>query len=489
MTQSTTGLFTKQGQAFGSAVALHGVAVRAHIDGIGATVTIAQQYHNAEQVPIETVYVFPLDDHAAVCGFRAAIGDRLIVAQVRSREEAFAEYDGAMRRGAGAMLLEQERPNIFTASIGNVNPGQSITIEIDYVAPLSREGQALRFVLPTTVSPRYHPSSTDAQQRADQERVSPPVALRVPYGLTMTIDVALGAPIRRIESPGHPLAITLDGATAQLTFSSERVALDRDVVILIEPAAAQQPMALAARDAAGAHIVQVTFLPDGLHGSERSARELVFLVDCSGSMSGSSIAQARQALELCVRQMREGDSLNIVRFGSHHTSLWPAPRSYTAASFAEALAYVAATDADLGGTEILGPLRQLFATEPVAPVRDILLLTDGQVSNDDAVIALCKRHQARNRVFSFGIGAGASASLVNGVASATRGAAEFIAPRERIEPKVLRMFNRIGTPVMHSSSVGACAPAVPRSWCCTPMHPSGRCRSIWRRPPPAGPSR
>jgi Ca-activated chloride channel family protein len=445
MTENATGLIAQTATGQAVTVALQGVAVQARLDGICATVTVAQQYTNAESVPIEAVYVFPLDDQAAVCGFRARIGDRLIIAQVRPREEAFAEYDEAMRRGAGAMLLEQERPNIFTASIGNLNPGQTIAIELEYVAPLSREGQALRFALPTTISPRYHPASTDAVQLADQQRVSPPVALHVPYGLTLAIDVALGTPIRRIESPGHALSITLDGATARITLSSAQVALDRDVVILIEPAAQQQPMALVSRDTSGTPVVQVTFLPDGLDAAARSAREVIFIVDCSGSMAGSSITEARRAMDLCIRQMREGDTLNIVRFGSSYTSLWPAPRSYTAASFAEALAYAAATDAELGGTEVLAPLQHVFAATPGAPVRDILLLTDGQVSNESAVIALCRANQARNRVFSFGIGAGSSASLVRGVADATRGAAEFITPGERIEPKVLRMFNRIGS--------------------------------------------
>jgi Ca-activated chloride channel family protein len=190
----------------------------------------------------------------------------------------------------------------------------------------------------------------------------------------------------------------------------------------------------------------VTFYPQPL-GIPSRGNEVLFLLDCSGSMRGDSITQAQRALALCVRALAEHDSFNIVRFGSSFTSLWPAPRPYNQASLEEATQYIQQIQADLGGTEILAPLQHLLqmAPDPERP-RQLLVLTDGEVSNEADVIDLCAGYTATARVFAFGIGAGVSEHLIRGVSRAAHGAAEFIYPGERIEPKVLRMFSRVHTP-------------------------------------------
>jgi Ca-activated chloride channel homolog len=201
-----------------------------------------------------------------------------------------------------------------------------------------------------------------------------------------------------------------------------------------------------AREADGTLCAMVTFHPQPL-GIPSRGNEVLFLLDCSGSMQGDSIAQAQRALALCVRALAAHDSFNIVCFGSSFTSLWPAPRPYSQASLEEATQYIQQVQADLGGTEILAPLQHLLQTapDPERP-RQLLLLTDGEVSNEADVIDLCGRYAATARIFAFGIGAGVSEHLVRNVARASHGAAEFIYPGERIEPKVLRMFGRVHTP-------------------------------------------
>jgi Ca-activated chloride channel family protein len=426
-------------------IPLQGIRLEACLTGLGSEVTVTQRYTNLEAVDVEAVYVFPLEEGAAVCGFTARVGDRLICGRVEEREKAFEVYDDAMAAGHGAFLLDQERPNIFTVSVGNLRPQQTIEIAITYVTLLTFEGAAVRLLIPTTVSPRYVPAGPPEVGQPDGEHVNPPAQETVPYGLTLSVEIR-DTNMTQIESPSHAIRTTPHAHGTTVTLASAQVALDRDFVLLMRPEDAHQPVAHVAREADGTLCAMVTFHPQPL-GIPSRGNEVLFLLDCSGSMQGDSIAQAQRALALCVRALATHDSFNIVCFGSHFTSLWPAPRPYSQASLEEATQYIQQVQADLGGTEILAPLQHLLqmAPDPERP-RQLLVLTDGEVSNEADVIDLCGRYATTARVFAFGIGAGVSEHLVRGMARASQGAAEFIYPGERIEPKVLRMFGRVHTP-------------------------------------------
>lgn len=439
-----TGLF-----AGDLAIPLEGVRVDARLADLAVEVVVTQRYRNREAVPVEAVYVFPLEATAAVSGFSARVGDRLVVGRVEEREAAFAIYDDAMADGHGAFLLDQERPNIFTASIGNLRPGEAVEVELRYVALATVMGPATRLMIPTTVTPRYVPADAGVEVgQPDAERVNPEVRREVPYGLTLSVDVTTASRLVGVSSPSHPIATRLRDGGATVELGQEDAALDRDFVLLVEVEAAHRPRAVVAREEDGARVCMVSFAPDPATVPEQGS-EVLFLLDCSGSMGGDAIAQARRALELCVRALSARDTFNVTRFGSQHESLWSAPRPLDDANLDAAIAWVRASAANLGGTEVLRPLQELIE-RPVDPerARQVLLLTDGAVSNEAQVIALAERNASGARIFSFGIGAGASEHLVRGVATASRGAAEFIFPGERIEPKVLRMFNRVRTPAL-----------------------------------------
>lgn len=431
-------------------VPLAGVHVRGELAGPCAQVTVTQRYVNREKKPVEALYVFPLPEGAAVCGFEAVVGDRVIRGHVEERERAIETYDDALAAGHGAFLLEQERPNIFTASVGNLRPGETADVRISYVELLAREGDAWRFTVPTTVSPRYVPPKgrvTVGQPEA--ERVDPPRAFEVPYGLRLELDVDAAVPLRAVESPSHPVRVTRHRGATRVELSSETVAMDRDFVLLVTPEALPEASSTVAVDADGVRYARVTFRPrfDTAEPEDPDAKkghEVLFLVDCSGSMGGDSIEQARQALRLCVRALHEGDRFDVIRFGSTHQALWGRARAYGAAQLSQAEAFIEATDADLGGTEIREPLEALLRRKPDPQrSRRILLLTDGQVGNEDELIELCRKHADDARVFTFGLGAGASEHLVRGVARATGGMCEMIFPGERLAPKVLRTFHRV----------------------------------------------
>ena len=438
-----TGLISKDD----APVALAGVAITADVRGLCAKVTVAQRYINREAQPIEAVYVFPLDEGAAVCGFEAIIDGTLVVGEVKEREEAFRKYDDAMEAGYGAYLLDEERPDVFQASVGNLPPGKEVLLKITYVTELDVDGGGVRFVVPTTVSPRYAPHvDRVGVGRPDADVLNPAVAWTVPYGLDLRVRIAMPGGPTRVESPSHPISVATEDSAVVVSLGQQEAALDRDFVLNVSAAALDVPRAWLERGDDGRQAVAVAFVPQ--FDAAASPAEVIFLIDRSGSMEGSSIEEVQNALTVCLRSMMAGCRFNIVGFGSTYESLFPESRPYDETSLNEASAHAASLMADLGGTEILPALRHVLEQNRSELPRQVVVLTDGQVTNTDAVLELVRSHSSHTRVFSFGIGAGSSRHLVQGMAREGRGSAEFIAPGERIEPKVVRLFNRLLTPAL-----------------------------------------
>lgn len=432
----------------GTAVPLAGVSIQADISNLSARVVIAQRYVNIEAHPIEATYLFPLDESAAVCGFEAIVDGTLVVGEVKPRDEAFEAYDDAMARGDGAFLLDEERPDVFQASVGNLPPGREALLKITYVAELPVDSGSARFVIPTTVSPRYAPAEDQrGVGRPDADTLNPPVAWSVPYGLDISVRLRMSERLGRIESPSHPIAIALEDDGATITLGQREVALDRDFVLTIGADALATPRAWLERSPDGSDAVAISFVPK--LPDAQAPSEVIFVVDRSGSMQGASIAEVRNALQLCLRSLIAGCRFNIIGFGSSVDPLFHKARDYGDDTLREASEHVAQLDADLGGTEILPALKLALEGPRHGELpRQVVVLTDGEVTNTDAVIALAASHAADARIFTFGIGAGASHHLVKGLARAGGGSAEFIYPGERIEPKVVRQVGRLLSPAL-----------------------------------------
>ncbi len=441
-----TGLFERGSTE--KAVPLAGVSIDAAVVGACARVTVAQRYVNRETTAIEAVYLFPLDERAAVCGFEAIVDGTLVVGEVQERDEAFETYDNALERGHGAFLLDEERPDVFQASIGNLPAGKEVLVKVTYVAELAVDNGQLQFVLPTTVAPRYAPIEDQAGVgRPQAEALAAPTAWKVPYGLDLSVRVTMPGRITCVESASHPISVTIDGSTAAVSLAAARAALDRDFVLSINAEGMNMPQATVERDDEGRETIGVSFVP--AFGEAAAPAEVLFVVDRSGSMVGESIEEVRNALQLCLRSLTPGCWFNIVGFGSRHVALFPESRKYDEASLRAATEHVSSLDADLGGTEILPALEFVLgqANHSGLP-RQLVVLTDGEVTNTDAVLALASRHAATTRVFTFGIGAAASRHLVSGLARAGGGSAEFIRPGERIEPKIVRQLGRLLSPAL-----------------------------------------
>ena len=449
MNESRSGLLAAvegSGQPLGvESVPLTGVRIDVVARGTASAVTVAQRYVNREKVPVEAVYSFPLEEQAAVCGFEALIGDKRVVGRVVEKEEAFEEYDQAMADGHGAYLLDQDRANLFTASIGNLLPGQQAVVTVQYVAPLERSGEQIRLKIPTTVAPRYVPEEQLRQMDpAEFDHLNPPtVAGGVPYGLALTVEFEGASDVMGVECPSHPAKVSITGTKATVELSGADLQLDRDVVVSFTLAHAGATALHAVRDEQGDYVLMLDLLPPV--AEVRRPIEAIFLIDRSGSMQSSSIAQARNALLLALGSLREGDTFNVYGFGSTFESVFAAPVRYDDANLNAAREAVQGWDADLGGTELMRPLRAILERPAAELPRRVLLLTDGEVGNEQECVQLVRAHAAAATVFTIGVGFGASDLLVNGVARAANGRAEFVHPNERIEPAVMRQMSRLTT--------------------------------------------
>jgi Ca-activated chloride channel family protein len=442
-------------------IALRGVRVRSRLSGMSQKTIVEQMFVNLEDRAIEAVYTFPVPDGAAVCGFEVITGDRVLTGVIEENEKAIEKYDDAIELGHAAYMLESDRPDVFTARVGNLKPKQSATIRLTYVAPLERVDRQIRVTFPTTVAPRYEGQAgmDPLEGMIDAEALNPPKALWVPYGLSLEVDVDLRRKVNSIVSPTHAIRVTEmddpESVSHRVLLEGAQTQMDRDIVLTIDLAREHEPAAEVARGPDGAPYVAVSFVPefDVDELTQPQPSETTFVLDCSGSMQGESIRQAVAALELCLRSLSPGDTFNVCRFGSTFETMSSEPLVYSQSTLDKSLAYVRQI-VDMGGTEIMQPLQTIFETAPrTGAVRNIILLTDGQVTNEPAVVALARQHRQRNRIFSFGIGTAASSFLVNGLARATRGAAEFITGDERIEEKVLRTFSRIGSPMVEQIEI------------------------------------
>ncbi|XP_035988434.1 von Willebrand factor A domain-containing protein 5A-like isoform X2 [Fundulus heteroclitus] len=431
-----------------------------------ATVVSTLNYENMEDKLLEAVFVFPLPGDAAVCHFSAQIGQTHIVAEVKEKQQALEEYDDALSSGQQAFLLKEsdQSPDIFSLSVGSLPPGESASIRLEYVTELAVQADdGLRFCLPTVLNPRYHPRGNECFR---VHMTSVPASL-VPYSLSFSARVSSPRPITKVESncslePLEYLNADQTQATVKLAAGHK---FDRDVELLIYYKDAHQPTAVVEAGQASAKpgslmgdpVVMVSLYPEfpqDVISSLASRGEFVFLMDRSGSMNYTRISSARDTLLLLMKSLPMGCYFNIYSFGSRFEHIFPTSVEYSEKTMEEALKEVEKMEANLGGTEILLPLKHIYA-QPCIPkqFRQLFIFTDGEVGNTKEVIDLVKMNAATHRCFSFGIGAGASSALINGMAKEGGGHAQFITGTDRMQPKVMQSLRFALQPAVEDISV------------------------------------
>uniref|UniRef100_A0A8C8IIU3 von Willebrand factor A domain containing 5A n=1 Tax=Oncorhynchus tshawytscha TaxID=74940 RepID=A0A8C8IIU3_ONCTS len=444
------------------------------VQGHVATVSSTLQYENQEQSPLEAIFVFPLPGEAAVCRFSAKIGQTEVVAEVQEKQK---QYDDALSSGQQAFLLEEsdESPDVFKLSVGSLPPGEKASVSLDYVTELAVQADdGLRLCLPAVLNPRYQPQ--DERSVSVGAQVSSVPAGSVPYSLSLSAHVSSPHPISRVESncPLDPLNYLNTEKTQATVSLAAGHQFDRDVELLLYYQDTHQPTAIveAAQASAkpgslmGDPVVMLSLYPEfpkDVMSSMTSHGEFLFVVDRSGSMecpmhlgSGSldRISSARETLLLLLKSLPMGCYFNIIGFGSSYESFFPKSVEYSQKTMDEALQMVKEMRADLGGTEILQPLKHIYS-QPCLPdqPRQLFLFTDGEVGNTKEVLDLVKTNAGSHRCFSFGIGEGASTALISGVAKQARGHAQFITGQDRMQPKVMQSLRFALQPAVVDISV------------------------------------
>ncbi|CAF1273120.1 unnamed protein product [Adineta steineri] len=414
-------------------VPLKSVNIEATIRSFAADVTITQVFRNDEKTSIEAVYCFPIEEQAAIYAFVAHIDDREIIAQLKEKKKAQQEYTEALQQGHGAYLLEQDEKSQdnFIINVGALPPGKECKITISYVSELNlvENGTKIRFVVPTTIAPRYNPDKGGLSSPAV---TTSKYVQKSPYTIKFQCQIEKVG-VARVSSASHPIQVDFRNQDAYvITFAQDNTQLDRDILVDIELSKNRLNTIVAVESGA----VMASFIPSEedcqkVMNNVETMNEFIFIVDCSGSMADEGkIGLARQALLLFLKSLPVNCQFNIVRFGSTHQTLFnDITTVYDEKNAEKAEGLINRMKADLGGTELLSPLQWLEANPPAqGHARQIFLLTDGEISNVDQVLDLCRSMATSSRIFSFGLGHSPSRSLVKGLARATNGRFVFIPP-------------------------------------------------------------
>jgi len=435
--------------------------VRVFVSGYIGSVQVKQQFLNPYSSKIEAVYVFPLPHNAAINEFIMTIGERRIRGIIRERQEAEQIYQVAKRQGHVASLLTEERPNIFTQSVANIEPGREIDVDIHYFQTLEYVDGWYEFVFPMVVGPRFNPPGMTAGVGA-VARGQPGASgqstevhylkrgERSTHDISLTVDVDGGVPIEELECKTHQVtreAILPERISVSLS-PADRLP-NRDFVLRYRVAGEQiKSSLLTSRDERSGYFTLMLYPPKELENLGRQPLELVFVLDCSGSMSGRPIREAKAAVERGLRLLQPGDSFQLINFSETASQLGPEPLSATPQNVQHALRYLHSLEGE-GGTMMLEGIKAAldFPHDPER-LRFVCFLTDGYIGNETEILSEIHRRLGPARIFSFGIGSALNRNLLDHMAQIGRGAVAYLGPHDDAAKFMEDFFARISHPAL-----------------------------------------
>ncbi len=447
--------------------------VKARVSGNVSRVEVTQSFENPYDQPLEAIYVFPLPDKAAVDEMEIRLGERVIRGEIKRREEAQALYEQARRQGRTAGLLAQERDNIFTQSLANLKPGEQIQVTLRYSESLAFEGGHYEFVLPMVVGPRYIPGqpivssgrgfAPDTDQVPDGSRITPPVlppGSRSGHEIGVSLQIDAGVPLGDIRSPSHRLRVQQQGNTASISLSPDDTIANKDLIVRYQVSQRQAQATvltgkLTGGEAQGGHFAAY-LLPALQYAPDQVLpKDLVFLVDTSGSMRGLPLSKCQDLMRQFIAGMNPEDSFWLLDFSEKTSQLAPAALPNTAANRQKALNYLNNLQPG-GGTNMLEGIRTALNLPPQRPgrVRQIVLLTDGYIGNEREILSEIQQQLSPgDRVFSFGVGSSVNRYLLDRAAEVGRGAVQYLRPDQPSTLPVRQFFNQINNPVLTNLEV------------------------------------
>ncbi len=453
-----------QGKSLGSCPLKH-TEVTVDVAGFIARVTVRQQFHNPFADKIEAVYVFPLSQDAAVDRMTMKVGDRIIKGEIKEKGEARAIYESAKAEGKVASLLDQQRPNIFIQSVANIEPGEQVEITISYSETLDWKAGEYSFDFPMVVGPRYIPGGGSAAapmttgrptaEVPDADKITPPVTpqgTRAGHDISVTVNLDAGLPIRRIDSKQHAVTVDYpqpDKTRAVIKLKQSKTIPNKDFVLVYETASDRiEDAVLTHTDERGKFFTLVLQPPKRVRRELIVPKEIVFVIDKSGSMRGFPIETAKQAMRLCIQGLHENDTFNLMTFAGGVGFCFEKPVPNTDENRRMAMAFLDSLQGS-GGTEMMKAIHAcLGGLDDPERVRVVCFMTDGYVGNDMAIIDEVKKNAGIARVFSFGIGTSVNRFLLDGIARAGRGEVHYILNQQQATGAAERFYERVRTPVL-----------------------------------------
>ncbi len=469
----TGSLLIKTDDGYADAMRL-GIDVDLTVSGPTIRARVTQMFRNSTQKWVEATYVYPLPPGGAVDTLKMVVGGRVIVGDIKERQQARAVYEEARRNGQKAALTEQERPNIFTNSVANIGPGETVLVQIEYQEPVQQNGNEFSLRVPMVVGPRYHPApvvqSVDFQPGGngwgasqidpvpDRDRISPPVldpAKNAPINPTgITVHLQAGFPLGEVKSHHHAVQIeSPDAATRVVKLAEGVVPADRDFELTWKPALEKAPSVGLFREHVGNADYLLAFVtPPPVEQAEQKPlpREVIFVIDNSGSMGGTSIVQAKASLLYALGRLQPNDRFNLIRFDDTMDVLFPASVPADSEHLGRAIAFVSALQA-AGGTEMVPGMRAALtdaANAETDHVRQVVFLTDGAIGNEQQLFETITAMRGRSRVFMVGIGSAPNTYLMTRASELGRGAFTHIGSVEQVEERMRGLFSKLENPAV-----------------------------------------
>lgn len=465
-------LLLKNDGAYTEAIRL-GVDVDITVSGPTLRARVTQVFRNPTQDWVEATYVYPLPTGGAVDTLKMVVGDRVIVGDIKERQQARVIYEEARRAGQKAALTEQERPNIFTNSVANIGPGETVLVQIEYQEPVHQSGNEYSLRLPLVVGPRYNPApivqSVDFRNDGsgwgaatsdpvpDRDRISPPVldpAKAAPVNPTsITVHLKAGFALGEVKSPHHKVKVeSPDNTSRVVTLADGVVPADRDFELTWKPAAEKAPSIGLFREHVGDADYLLAFItpPSTEQATQKPLpREVVFVIDNSGSMGGTSIVQAKASLLYALGRLQPNDRFNVIRFDDTMDVLFSTSVPADPAHLGEALGFVNGLQAR-GGTEMVPAMRAALTDKlgDTSMVRQVVFLTDGAIGNEQQLFEAITAMRGRSRIFMVGIGSAPNTYLMTRAAELGRGAFTHIGSVEQVEERMRGLFAKLENPAV-----------------------------------------
>jgi len=436
------------------------------VRGLVASGTVTEQYVNDTSTPIEAVYVFPLPHDAAVYDLEIHVGNRVIRSLIKEREEAKRTYEAAKSEGKRAALVEEERPNIFTASVANLMPGDHVAVQLRYVEPLKWDDGKIRLTFPMVVGPRYIPGTSaigyqgtgwapDTNAVPDASRVTPVVRnpeSRDGHDISVQVDLDAGFQAADVQSISHAIQVT-QGASGHkhVELTPGKTIPNKDFVLEIKRGAsvhAETALFVSPNKERGESEFLLTAFPPSAAPTKRVPVEMLYMIDISGSMNGTSIEQARSALLQALDRLAPNDRFGILAFNSYYQEFSAEPLAASADNVAAGRRYVERLQAE-GGTEMLPALLHLMK-KPEHPgyLRNIVLLTDGDLGNEEQIFTAMHHELGNARLFTVAVGSAPNFFLATKMAQYGRGNFTHIQNLGDIQEQMGRLLETIESPVL-----------------------------------------